>query len=138
VAAVGGVSTSAGLALLRSKGASLPQVVVVALGTNDGSNARAFADKVDAVLEVVGGRRLVWVDVAHPGVADGLNAVLADRAVSHPNLEVLSWSTQVQPQWLAADRIHLTSAGYRARAQATVEALGPYRPCPLPAELCLV
>ena len=115
-----GRRTDEGVAELRALGRGAAQVVVVSLGTNDGGlDAVAFRSHVDEVMELAGrGRCVVWTTVALDG-PDELNAVLEDAARRHPNLELADWAALVEdePDLLAFDGVHGTSAGYARRAE---------------------
>jgi hypothetical protein len=110
----------------RPYGRSLPRVVHVSLGTNDDpSHTGAFRAAVGDVMDVAGdGRCVVWANVVRPrygGVSyRGYNRVLAREDERRGNLLVLNWVRMVRrhPEWLADDGVHVSAAGYRARAKA--------------------
>lgn len=116
--------TAAGVARLEARGEDdLPSVLAISLGTNDSPSATAaFRRNVERVLEIAGTNRCVlWAEIRRPpenGVSySGLNGVLRDVATSHPNLHIVNATGE-----LASDRVHLTPAGYRTRADAIAEA----------------
>lgn len=131
-------STSNGLALLRERAGSLPPIIVVSLGTNDGPAPAPFRALVERVLATASPRRcVVWATIVRPGRMGGyswsaLNQVLARAAARHPNLRLVQWATLVNahPRWLAPDGVHTTVRGYRARAAAIAAAV---RTCDQPA-----
>ena len=131
-------STSNGLALLRERARSLPPIIVVSLGTNDGPAPAPFRALVERVLATAGPRRcVVWPTIVRPGRIGGyswsaLNQVLARAAARHPNLRLVHWATlaNAHPSWLAPDGVHTTVRGYRARAAAIAAAV---RTCDQPA-----
>ena len=112
--------------VLRRYGGSLAGVVHVSLGTNDDPRqTAAFRDAVTDVMDVAGGGRcVVWANIVRPafrGVSyRGYNRVLADEDERRDNLLVLNWVRMVRrhPGWLARDGVHVSAAGYAARAAA--------------------
>ena len=112
--------------VMRRYGRSLPRVVHVSLGTNDDpSQTGAFRAAVGDVMDVAGNRRcVVWANIVRPpygGVSyRGYNRVLAGEDERRENLLVLNWVRMVRrhPEWLADDGVHVSAAGYRARAKA--------------------
>ncbi len=54
------------------------------------------------------------------------NRVLAEEDEARDNLLVLNWVRMVRrhPEWLARDGVHVSAAGYRARARAVARAVG--------------
>jgi len=115
--------TAAGVARLEARGDDLPSVLAISLGTNDSPDAkRTFRRHVERVLEVAGTNRCVlWAEIQRPpenGVSySGLNEVLRDVAGSNPNLKIIDATGE-----RAGDRVHLTPAGYRTRADAIADA----------------
>jgi hypothetical protein len=112
--------------VMRRYGSRLPRVIHVSLGTNDDpGNVDGFRDAIADVMNVAGGRRcVVWANIVRPpyrGVSyRGYNRVLADESNGRDNLRVLNWVRMVRahPEWLADDGVHVSAAGYRARAKA--------------------
>lgn len=104
-------------------------VALIGLGTNDihdsGRTAiaewRASIERLGTELRLINPQiRIVWVDVAfrrldHRALA--FNDILADVARTVADVEICHWRqfSTANPQWLAADGLHLTAAGYRAR-----------------------
>jgi hypothetical protein len=117
-----------GVGILRRRG-SLPGAIVVSLGTNDDPRAvDAFRNAVEATLEVAGRTRcVVWANIVRPPVGGAgygsLNQVLAEEARRHSNLRVVDWVGLVRRNrgWLASDGVHVSAAGYQARARAIAE-----------------
>ena len=76
------------------------------------------------------GRCVVWANIVRPpyrGVSyRGYNRVLAEESSLRENLRVLNWVRMVRrhPEWLARDGVHVSAAGYGARAKAVAQAVG--------------
>jgi lysophospholipase L1-like esterase len=106
------------------RGRRLPRVIHVSLGTNDDPRqVEAFRSAVQDVVAVAGSRRcVVWTNIVRPPVKGtsyaGYNRVLRQEA--DENLRIVDWAAMVRhnPHWLADDGVHVTRAGYRARAKA--------------------
>jgi hypothetical protein len=117
--------------VMRRYRRSLPRVIHVSLGTNDDpSQTDAFRAAVGDVMDVAGERRcVVWANIVRPpygGVGyRGYNRVLAREDERRDNLLVLNWVRMVRrhPEWLADDGVHVSAAGYRARARAVARAV---------------
>lgn len=137
-----GVRTSAsisrhaaeGPAVLRAR-PRLPRFVAVSLGTNDDPRSTsAFRSAIEETMEVAGTRRcVVWANIVRPPVASvtysGYNRVLRQAAREWDNLEIVDWRRLVRrhPEWLADDGVHVSAAGYQARAREYARAI---RRCP--------
>jgi hypothetical protein len=114
-----------GLDVLR-EARRLAPYVGVSLGTNDDPRIpQAFEDTIDEAMRIAGPERcVIWADIVRPAVAGvsyrAMNAVLRREARGRENLEVVGWARMVRrhPEWLAADGVHASAAGYRARARA--------------------
>jgi lysophospholipase L1-like esterase len=106
------------------RGRKLPPVIHVSLGTNDDPRqVEAFRSAIQDVMEVAGPRRcVVWTNIVRPPVKGtsyaGYNRVLKQE--SRENLRIVDWAAMVRrkPQWLADDGVHVSGAGYKARAKA--------------------
>jgi hypothetical protein len=117
---------SDGADVMRRYGSSLERVIHVSLGTNDDPRQTgAFRAAVREVMRVAGtGRCVVWANIVRPPYAGvsyrGYNRVLASEDERRDNLLVLNWVRMVRrhPDWLARDRVHVSAAGYAARARA--------------------
>jgi hypothetical protein len=101
------------------------EVVVASLGTNDDPRTVIFRPAADALVAAAHGRCLVWATVVRPGDVDGVrwsnvNAIIRAEAAAHPNVIVVDWAAEeaAHPTWVEGDAVHLTDAGYRARAAA--------------------
>jgi lysophospholipase L1-like esterase len=115
-----------GADVMRAFGRRLPRVIHVSLGTNDDpSQVEAFQGAVDDVMEVAGERRcVVWTNIVRPPYEGtsyaGYNRALNGEARERDNLRIVNWARMVRkhPEWLAEDGVHVSAAGYRARARA--------------------
>jgi lysophospholipase L1-like esterase len=115
-----------GAAVMRRYGSRLPRVIHVSLGTNDDpSQVEGFGAAIDEVMEVAGERRcVVWANIVRPPVGEtsyaAYNRALAREDRERDNLRVVNWvrMTKRHPEWLAGDGVHVSGAGYRARARA--------------------
>jgi MYXO-CTERM domain-containing protein len=123
--------TATGVAII-DRHTPLPAALVVELGTNDSPDASGtFAGQVRHVLSLAGPERcVVWVNIHRPpynGVSyAGFNRALDQAASSSGNLAVVDWDGMVESgrATVAADDVHATPEGYRARAAAIAQALG--------------
>lgn len=117
--------------IVEARRASLPRVLVVSAGTNDDPRGvPTFRDAVTRVLATAGsGRCVVWPSIVRPPAVgagyDGFNRVLRRAAARHRNLVLVDWVGMVRehPSWLSADGVHVSVAGYRARAAAIAAAV---------------
>jgi lysophospholipase L1-like esterase len=117
--------------VMRRFGSRLPRVIHVSLGTNDDpGHVEGFRDAIAEVMDVAGASRcVVWANIVRPPYRRvsyrGLNRVLVDESGRRDNLRVLNWVRMVRrhPQWLADDGVHVSAAGYRARARAVARAV---------------
>lgn len=117
-----------------------PEVIVVALGTNDVMSAQStsWSASVDALLSKIasalpGAHRIFWVNAAgdltigthgssgNNNIGD-FNRWLSDKLVARTDVTVLPWSSYVAAHlqsstfWLDdANHVHMTAAGYAQR-----------------------
>ena len=118
-------------AIVSERRASLPPVIVVSAGTNDDPRiVSTFIRSISRVLDAAGPKRcVVWPSIVRPPAVGasyhGLNSALTRAARQHRNLVVIDWVRMVREHhwWLAADGVHVSSAGYRARAAAIASAV---------------
>jgi lysophospholipase L1-like esterase len=110
--------------------ASLPAVLVVSVGTNDDPRmVSVFSRALSSVLRAAGpGRCVVWPTIARPPAGasyDRFNRSLERAASRNRNLVLVDWVGLVRrnPAWLRSDGVHVSAAGYRARAGAIAEAV---------------
>jgi lysophospholipase L1-like esterase len=109
----------------------LPSVLVVSAGTNDDPRiVSTFLRSVTTIVRNAGGDRcVVWPTIVRPPAVgatyDRLNAALARAAARYANLVLVDWVQMVRDHrwWLARDGVHVSAAGYRARAEAIANAV---------------
>jgi hypothetical protein len=108
----------------------LPSVLVVSAGTNDDPRiVSSFVHSVGTVVRNAGSRCVVWPTIVRPPAVGatyaGLNDALIRSAQRNRNLVLVDWvhMVRVHPWWLAADGVHVSSAGYRARAAVIAAAI---------------
>jgi lysophospholipase L1-like esterase len=113
-----GRATATGVSILSQRASEIGGTLVVALGTNDDPDPSAFAAKIDQVMIIAAGRRVIWVTVARTGW-DGLDRALIAAQYRWSNLHVIDWRPVIAsyPSLEAGDGIHLTTAGYQLRAE---------------------
>lgn len=105
-----------------------PQTVVISLGTNDGSDATVFADRIRRTLRVLPAYACaVWPTIIRPrrkGDYHGLNRVLRLAARRDPRLTVISWDRMVSKGTVdLPDGVHPDADGYRFRSWVTAAAV---------------
>ncbi len=115
-----GRTTAQGASIVASRHGSLPPVVVVALGNNDGAIPALFASRVDAVMRgLTGVPHVVWYTMT-PFAAwvPGANAVLRDASARWSNLRLADWATvsEATPGALIGAGPHLFAPGAQAFA----------------------
>jgi len=122
---VSGRRTAEGVDVIAANVHRLPEILVVALGTNDEFHLADFAAHVDAVMAMAAGRQVVWTESAHDPVKRHVNTVLFLKSISYPNLTVMAWDTAYwsNPTWQLEDRVHCTDLGSRARAKLSAAAV---------------
>jgi hypothetical protein len=93
---------------------------VVALGTNDvgfSAGNRGRSDQyVDDMRLAIGPNPTSWLNV-RTGRSDYQSRELVfNQSIADSGVDVIDWYHRMNHTWLAGDRVHLTSAGYQARA----------------------
>lgn len=120
VNARGGRPTSEGVKAIELLAAAgrLPDILVVALGTNDSMDPRLFGPYIDRVMQLAGNRPVMWVNIDKPWVEVTLNLALNVASLVYGNLWVYDWNSFVDrhPQIRLGDQVHLTEGGYVLRA----------------------
>jgi lysophospholipase L1-like esterase len=110
---------------------TLPSVLVVSAGTNDDPRSvSTFIRSISGILAAAGAKRcVVWPTISRPPAVgatyDGFNRALARAASRNPTLVLVDWARMVRSHraWLSKDRVHVSIAGYRARADAIASAV---------------
>jgi hypothetical protein len=113
---------------------SIPPVVIVSSGTNDGY-AAVLEESARKILDKLGPQRcVVWVDVARPSTIgdtpEALNAAIDRATAGRSNVRVLRWSAMVaaHPEWMSGDGIHPNEEGAKARSEAFAAAAAACSP----------
>jgi lysophospholipase L1-like esterase len=126
-----GRTTTEGASILASMHGSLPSVVVVALGNNDGQIPAQFASRIDAVMrELAGVPHVVWYTMTpFASWVPGANAVLRAASARWSNLRLADWATVSEETSGALYGVgpHLRPPGAQAWADlffATLASLG--------------
>ena len=96
-------------------------VVLVGLGTNDTwSSRKHFAEDAERLLDVIGDRDVVWVDVSDglPRSGAHLNEVLRDLASTRQRVSVVDWSAYETAHRVvrAHDGVHYSIKQYEKRS----------------------
>ena len=125
---VPGATIEASLARIQLVARRRPEVVIVALGTNDGffgapDPGGAARQALDALDEVSCVR---WIGVAAVHDEPALvNVPIAEAVASHDNAAFVNWAEVAagHPGWFQPDGIHHTERGQRAFADAIDEAV---------------
>jgi lysophospholipase L1-like esterase len=125
-----GRTTPQGLERLRrALPRARPDVVVVSLGTNDGSDPARFDDRIARVLAAVPQDAcVVWPDLHRPprkGAFAGLNRVLRRHAAADVRVRLVRWrEAVVRGRVVLPDGLHPDDAGYATRARMVAAAVG--------------
>lgn len=116
--------TSTGIKrLAQDPQAKRARVWVIALGTNDGPDARALKRHVRRSLALAGPERdVIWLTVQRPGGYQSVNRMLRQSA-DNDRLHVIDWAkvTNDHPRLLSGDRVHATAHGYQVRGDMIAE-----------------
>ena len=124
-----GRTTPQGLRALRFElGRYAPQVVVINLGTNDGSNPRVFASRIAKALRAVPRSAcVIWptiVRAPRKGPYKQLNRVLRDAARRDRRMTIINWDRMVAKGTGALrDGVHPTQESYRFLSYVTAAAV---------------
>lgn len=105
-----------------------PQTVVLNLGTNDGSRAGVFANRIQRTLAALEPATcVVWPAISRArrkGEYRGLNRVLREAARHDPRLVVIPWDRMVAKGTVALpDGVHPDVYGYRYLSHVTAAAI---------------
>ncbi len=115
---------SAGSALLKKRGSSLPMNVVVHLGTN----GTFTADDCTGMISAAGPtRRVFFLTLAVPRRWEAKNnAVIRECVAAHPGRAfVIDWNAMVaqHPKWVYSDGTHLRRAGAKGYSRMIEQAV---------------
>lgn len=105
-----------------------PQTIVLNLGTNDGSRAGIFANRIQRTLDVLEPDTcVVWPAISRArrkGEYRGLNRVLREAARRDARLIVIPWDRMVAKGIVALpDGVHPDVYGYRYLSHVTASAI---------------
>ena len=120
---------SQGLMLLAQRGASLPHLVVLELGTN----GTVTGAQIDQALAILGPHRLLGLITPHDGVVPSDIGTMLAAQRRHPRqILILDWNrlASAHPYWLSGDGIHLSGEAAIAGFAQMVATLLPYAPWP--------
>ena len=111
---------------LAAYGTSLPDRVLIHLGTNGG----AYAEDYDAIMDVLGEERIVtFATIQLPNdydrytFEDRTNEAIYALTDRYPNVRIFDWFTasEANPDWLYADGFHPNLEGCDAYADLAAE-----------------
>ena len=128
-AARNGITTPQGMRLVRMNLRTVtPKTVIFSLGTNDGSSAKRFADRLRRTMRLLPQDAcVVWSTIIRPrrkGEYRGLNRVLHQAKRRDPRLVVVNWEHAVAVGAVQLpDGLHADTAGYRHRSEMIAEAI---------------
>jgi lysophospholipase L1-like esterase len=128
-AAKSGITTPQGMKLVRKElRVVTPKTVVISLGTNDGSDAKRFADRVRRTMSLLPENAcVVWSTIIRPkrkGDYRGLNRVLHQAKRRDPRIVVVDWEHAVTGGAVfLPDGVHADDAGYRYRSAMIADAI---------------
>ena len=121
-----GRPTIEGVQAAASTKASRADIVVVALGTNDSCSPAECRQRVNSVLAALGPTaQVIWMPpvMFRPNIQAMRTAIAAAAQTTAGRMTVLEWQPYLDdhPKIISTDGIHLTSEGYRLRAQVTAD-----------------
>ena len=128
-AAKNGITTPQGMGMVRRELRLVtPKTVVISLGTNDGSDAQCFADRVRRTMSLLPENAcVVWSTIIRPrrkGDYRGLNRVLHQAKRRDPRIVVVDWEHAVTGGAVyLPDGLHADAAGYRYRSAMIADAI---------------
>ncbi len=116
-----------------------PDLVVIALGTNDSRAGTAYGAQVDQVMQwLPPGQQVVWIlprraAPLQPGISQLAAAVYAATS-RWPALRVADTDGVMSPhpEWVASDGIHYNAAGYQTLGDAVFAYLATSQKLPVP------
>lgn len=119
-----------GMGIVRGM-ADRPPVLAISLFTNDapGAVGSLRAAVQETIARQSGRGCVIWATIVRPAVGGvtyaRANATLASLAAANPAvMQLVPWAQAVadHPEWMAADGVHATPAGYEARVQMYAQA----------------
>ena len=128
IAAISGNSGSSGVGGDQGNGepaaiGTIPSNVVIDLGTNGIDN---YAKNIATMMKLLAGRNTYWLTLHAVGsgpnrgqLATQGNTILAAATKKFPNLHLIDTAALIRshPAYVGSDGVHLSAAGYKARAQ---------------------
>lgn len=124
-----GITTPQGMGIVRRKLRRVtPQIVVISLGTNDGSDPKRFADRLRRTMALLPEDScVVWSTIIRPrrkGAYRGLNRVLHQAKRRDSRIVVVDWKNAVTGGAVyLPDGLHADEAGYRYRSAMIADAV---------------
>ena len=118
-----------GLALLRASHATLPHLVLLALGTN----GYLTSSDIRQALDILGPGRVLALVTPHHGDLPGVPSIIRSTASHYRSqIIVLDWDrlSRSHPGWFAPDGIHLGGPAGIAGYTSLVASVLPYAPAP--------
>ena len=128
-AAKNGITTPQGMDIVRRElRVVTPQVVVISLGSNDGSDPKRFADRLRRTMALLPADAcVVWSTIIRPprkGEYRGLNRVLHQAKRRDWRIVVVDWEHAVTGGAVfLRDGLHADEAGYRYRSAMIADAV---------------
>jgi lysophospholipase L1-like esterase len=128
-AAKNGITTPQGMDIVRRElRVVTPRVVVISLGSNDGSDPQRFADRLRRTMALLPADAcVVWSTIIRPprkGEYRGLNRVLHQAKRRDWRIVVVDWEHAVTGGAVyLPDGLHADEAGYRYRSAMIADAV---------------
>jgi lysophospholipase L1-like esterase len=129
IAAKSGITTPQGMKIVRRElRVVTPKVVVISLGSNDGSDPHRFADRLRRTMALLPTDScVVWSTIIRParkGAYRGLNRVLNQAKRRDRRIVVVDWEHAVTGGAVfLKDGLHADEAGYRYRSAMIADAV---------------
>lgn len=124
-----GITSPEGLTRVRSALlVGRPRVVVISVGTNDGSDGRAFKSRMRAIMAEIGrGTCVIWSTVhraPRKGAFRAINTVLRRQAKRDDRIVLLDWAKLVVRRAVVLpDGVHPDAPGYVVRSDMVASAV---------------
>ena len=121
-------STSAGAVVTASLTEGSVDVLVLALGYNDGGNPTAFRSRAQAVLAGANADHIIWLtlrrDTRNVFEYTAANQILHELADADARMSVLDWDAASRSRANTVDGLHLTATGAQLMNTLVSEAIG--------------